>query len=228
MTIKLIVARHGNTFNKGDVILRVGAKTNIPLTQEGEAQGRRLGENLRSSGLIPDRFFSAPLLRTLVTCEEAAKAFDVPLSIKRLDFLTELDYGEYDGLPETEVFRRVGEEENESKQPPITNVEKLVEIGQAALKRWDKEAVLPKAWSFLQERVDLLGTQWRNFSDYLIQTADEGSVSLAVTSNGIARFALDILSDDAQRPESVKLSTGAYGLFVWEGKNWSLEDWDVK
>ncbi|MBP5621190.1 MAG: hypothetical protein J6X44_04165, partial [Thermoguttaceae bacterium] len=119
-------------------------------------------------------------------------------------------------------------EENESKQSHITNAEKLVEIGQAALKKWDKEAVLPKAWRFLQPRVDLLGTQWREFSDRLIQTVDQGSVSLVVTSNGIARFALDVLPVDAKRPESVKLSTGAYGLFVWNGKNWRLEEWNVK
>ncbi|MBR4751081.1 MAG: histidine phosphatase family protein [Thermoguttaceae bacterium] len=228
MTVKLIVARHGNTFNKGDVILRVGSRTNLPLTQEGIAQGLRLGENLRSAGLCPTRLFSAPLLRTLMTCEEAVKVFNVPFSIEQLDFLTELDYGEYDGLPETDVLRRIGEIETATQQPLVTDAEKLVEIGRTVLKRWDKEAVLPKAWKFLQPRVDSLGNQWRDFSERLIQTANQGSVSLAVTSNGIARFALDILPIDAKRPDSVKLSTGAFGLFIWNGKYWSLGDWDVK
>ena len=36
--IRLIVVRHGNTFNKGDVILRVGARTDLPLTAEGMRQ----------------------------------------------------------------------------------------------------------------------------------------------------------------------------------------------
>ena len=30
---RLIVVRHGNTFNSGDVILRVGSATDIPLTE---------------------------------------------------------------------------------------------------------------------------------------------------------------------------------------------------
>ena len=32
---KLVVVRHGNTFNSGDVILRVGSATDIPLTETG-------------------------------------------------------------------------------------------------------------------------------------------------------------------------------------------------
>ena len=40
-TTKLIVVRHGNTFNKGDTILRVGSKTDLPLTATGVQQGRK-------------------------------------------------------------------------------------------------------------------------------------------------------------------------------------------
>ena len=33
----LIVVRHGNTFNSGDTILRVGGATDLPLTEKGIA-----------------------------------------------------------------------------------------------------------------------------------------------------------------------------------------------
>lgn len=228
MEVKLIVARHGNTFNKDDVILRVGSRTDLPLTEEGIKQGRQLGANLSASGLIPTRFFSAPLSRTVRTCEEAARVFGVVSPPESLDFLTELDYGEYDGLPEIEVVQRVGEEEAKLQQIRVVDADEFVQLGKAALKRWDQEVVLPSAWNFLQPRVDSLGAQWKNFANRLVSAPEEGTTSLAVTSNGIARFALEILPIGAERPESLKLATGAYGLFIWNGSEWRLEAWNVR
>ena len=43
---RLIVVRHGNTFNSGDVILRVGSATDIPLTETGMKQAYAAGELL--------------------------------------------------------------------------------------------------------------------------------------------------------------------------------------
>ncbi|MCF0233786.1 MAG: histidine phosphatase family protein, partial [Thermoguttaceae bacterium] len=61
----LIVARHGNTFNKGDVILRVGARTDLPLTATGVEQAKKIGAILAARGLVPTEIYAAPLLRTL-------------------------------------------------------------------------------------------------------------------------------------------------------------------
>ena len=71
---RLIVVRHGNTFNSGDVILRVGARTDIPLTSRGREQGREVAQRLVERGLRPDAYFYAPLQRTRETCEEIASA----------------------------------------------------------------------------------------------------------------------------------------------------------
>lgn len=222
----LIVARHGNTFEKGDVILRVGARTDLPLTAEGRAQGRRLGAKLAELGLRPTTFYSAPLRRTLETASEIALAQELNAEPLVEEFLTELDYGADDGRPEAEVARRLGEVElGEAGQNATT--EELEASGLAALKRWDAEKRLPLGWTFLQERVDRLGANWRSFAARVV-VEHSGETVVATTSNGIARFATAILPPDAPIPEKLKLATGAFGVFVWNGETWRLDAWNVR
>ena len=222
----LIVARHGNTFEKGDVILRVGARTDLPLTSEGRAQGRRLGEKLAELGFRPSAFYSAPLRRTLETATEIASAQGLNATPVVEEFLTELDYGEDDGRPEAEVARRLGKVElgndGENATPEALEAE-----GLASLKRWDAEKRLPLGWAFLQERVDRLGDDWRSFAAQVVER-HSGETVVATTSNGIARFATALLPSGAPIPEKLKLATGAFGVFVWNGETWRLDAWNVR
>jgi broad specificity phosphatase PhoE len=39
---RLFVVRHGNTFDAGDVITRVGGRTDLPLSASGKAQAEKL------------------------------------------------------------------------------------------------------------------------------------------------------------------------------------------
>lgn len=222
----LIVARHGNTFEKGDVILRVGARSDLPLTAEGRAQGRRLGEKLAELGLRPTAFYSAPLRRTLETASELASAQGVNAEPIVENFLTELDYGADDGRPEAEVARRLGEVELGDDAENATS-EALDAAGLAALKRWDAEKRLPLGWAFLQERVDRLGDDWRSFAARVV-VEHSGETIVATTSNGIARFATALLPLGTPIPEKLKLATGAFGVFVWNGESWRLDAWNVR
>ena len=56
--IKLIIARHGNTFNKGETPTRVGSRTDIPLVDSGKEQAKLIGEYLVKEGKVnaPCRF----------------------------------------------------------------------------------------------------------------------------------------------------------------------------
>ena len=223
-TTKLIVARHGNTFNPNDVILRVGARTNLPLTEEGHAQGKRLGAKLREMQLFPTRFFAAPLRRTIETSLEIASCFEIEAPPQIADFLTELDYGDDDGQPETEVVRRLGKLEATSSNPSTQEIETL---GKEALKRWDSEKILPVGWRFLQDRVNRLEDDWRAFGREIAHKYPAETV-VATTSNGIARFALGLLPPSENHPANAKLATGAFGVFVLDAGWWKLEAWNIR
>jgi broad specificity phosphatase PhoE len=84
------LARHGETAwtITGQ---HTGRRTDLPLTERGERNARRLGERLR--GLTFAKVFTSPLQRAMRTCE--LSGFAVAARIE--PNLVEWDYGEYEG-----------------------------------------------------------------------------------------------------------------------------------
>lgn len=219
---RLIVVRHGNTFNSGDVILRVGSATDIPLTEKGMLQGRAVGKALKSRGLKIDTIFHAPLQRTVQSAEGIRESFP-EAQMSEAGFLTELDYGADDGKPEDEVVLRLGK----AAAPAESDPERLYEAGKAVLKKWDSEAVLPPGWEFLAGRVGQLESDWQDFARDVV-TWFAGKSVVAVTSNGIARFSKAILPEGTILDGSLKLATGAYGIYEYRDGKWSCLAWNER
>ena len=100
------VARHGET--AWSLSGQHTGLTDLPLTERGERNARRLGERLR--GINFTKVFTSPLQRAARTCELAG--FGAAAEIDR--DLLEWNYGEYEGRrtaeilaerPEWELFR---------------------------------------------------------------------------------------------------------------------------
>jgi len=182
MTARLYIVRHGNTFEKGDVVTRVGGRTDLPLSPSGRTQAEALARHFTGQGVSFATARSGPLKRTRETASAILKAQAAPPDLLTELFLREIDYGPDENRPEPDVVAR---------------------IGQAALDAWEKQSVPPPGW-----RVDpaaIVGNWQELFSDL---KAEEGA-HLIVTSNGIARFALAAAQDSRA---DAKLATGAYGL----------------
>lgn len=221
----LIVMRHGNTFNPGDTILRVGSATDLPLTETGLNQGFAAGVLLKKRGWIPAAVFCAPLLRTRQSAEKAIEALGGGISLAEADFLTELNYGEDDGKPEDAVVLRLG---RAAAGAGSHSEEELRALGKAELARWDKDAVLPAGWNHLGTVVSELESSWRNFG-LQIATIFRGQTVLAVTSNGIARFSRALLNAEEPPPENgLKLSTGALGVYKLGQDGWHCSEWNLR
>lgn len=200
MTITLIIARHGNTFNPDQMPTRVGARTDLPLVESGEDQALRLGHHLKSEKLIPDIVYTSALRRTIDTARLICVAMMCPAQNTPLAFLNEIDYGPDENRPEAEVRARLGE---------------------LALKQWDELGEMPTDWS---PRPDVISGSWQYFLDQC-RNELEDKVILVVTSNGIARFALNCTENGDAIP--MKLSTGAYGILKYTDK-WVVTDWNIK
>ncbi|PQA88557.1 histidine phosphatase family protein [Hyphococcus luteus] len=180
----LVILRHGNTFDKGDAVLRVGAGTDLPLSGSGREQADAVGRALAERFGGFSRIFAAPLKRTMETARRVCAAQDAPPAIETEESLTEIHYGPDEGKPEEEVVARIGAD---------------------ALAAWEESAAPPPGW-----RVDpaALTGSWRAFFEKL--AGGPGPV-LAVTSNGVARFALAAADEkDGDFPQ--KLKTAAYGV----------------
>lgn len=94
---QLILVRHGQTdANAAGLLL---GRTDPPLNEAGCAQAEAVAA--RVAGLGPERVLTSPLVRTVQTAEIVAAACGLSVAVE--DRLVEVDYGEYDGLPFSEL-----------------------------------------------------------------------------------------------------------------------------
>ncbi len=192
---QIYIVRHGNTFDKGDVITRVGARTDLSLSVSGQAQADRLSVHFQDHEF--GRAYCSPLKRTKETANTILKSHD--LSPNVLEFLTEIDYGPDENMPEADVINR---------------------LGQTAIDIWDRDAVPPNGWLVDPNQIKL---DWAKF---LASHADYDDDTLLVTSNGIARFVLDIAAPTGKFDR--KLKTGAYGVVKFQDLLPATIAWNVK
>jgi probable phosphoglycerate mutase len=91
----IYLARHGET--AWTVTGQHTGRTDLPLTEAGERNARRLAERLE--GLTFAKVFTSPLQRAFRTCELAGFG-----SVAEVDVdLVEWDYGEYEGLTTAQI-----------------------------------------------------------------------------------------------------------------------------
>lgn len=123
---RLFLIRHGNTA-WSDSHQHTGL-TDIPLTAQGEARARALGERLRSEAF--SRVFTSPLIRARRTCGLAGLG---ELAKANAD-LVEWDYGAYEGKttaeiqaiqPDWELFRD-GAPDGESPEQVAARAERFL------------------------------------------------------------------------------------------------------
>lgn len=198
MVRTLIILRHANTFDPGDTVTRVGARTDLPLSSSGRVQADSLARSF-AGGPAFDRILAGPLRRTLETADTIAGAGAVTVS----EALREIDYGPDENRPEADVIARIGAD---------------------ALRAWEEAAIAPAGW-----RVDPDGRtrMWRELFDEIAAMPD-GSRVLAVTSNGVARFALSA-ADQVPSGTPLKLRTAAWGtLEIGAGGAARVIDWDQR
>lgn len=198
MTTRFIIARHGNTFNKGETPTRVGARTDLPLVQSGLEQGQRLGKYLREHNLWPDAVYAAPLKRTMQTA--SAAGFE---NVKPLEAFREIDYGPDENKTEEAVIAR---------------------IGAAAIEAWNKDATVPSGW---QVDVPGIIKTWVDFADSLkgsnkttLVVSSNGIIRFAPYITGdFASFAAT---------HDIKVGTGCLCVFEEQDGRFVCTAWNVK
>jgi broad specificity phosphatase PhoE len=91
----IYLARHGET--AWTVSGQHTGRTDLPLTEAGERNARRLGERLE--GRTFAQVFTSPLQRAVRTCKLAGFGEVAEVDVD----LVEWDYGEYEGLTKAEI-----------------------------------------------------------------------------------------------------------------------------
>jgi probable phosphoglycerate mutase len=207
MATRIIVARHGNTFDRGEVPVRVGVRTDIPLSSSGREQAVILGKYMKLVGIKPKAVFSSELRRTYETADIALMEAGLDCGVERRSIFNEIDYGEDEGKTEEEVVGRIGIE---------------------AMELWNKSGIVPNGWIFDAEAAI---KNWQKFAAMVEEKYTE-EVVMVFTSNGIARFAPQLTGnfEKFSREFDIKMSTGALSIFeknVGE-ENWAATGWNIR
>lgn len=220
----LIIARHGNTFRKGETPTRVGGRTDLPLVEE--ERGRGIGKYLAKLGLTPTRILAAPLQRTMSTAALAAEELGNPCPVQPDARFLEVDYGPDENQTEEATKLRLGTDiaKSQGSDPATLSAEQLDALGEQAIELWNAQAIVPLGWKV---DVQQIITNWSE----LASEVQDGEVLLCVSSNGTIRFAPHITGDYAGfcAEHDIKVATGGVCIFTSEdGSTWTCREWGVK
>lgn len=205
MTLKLILARHGNTFNAGDKVVFVGARNDLPLTETGIAQAHAFGEYLARSGLDNYGIFSGPLQRARSFAEIASSHLALKSSLQIDLRLQELDYGLWAGLSNEEIESR---------------------YGRAELDAWNQKGIWPKN-AMWPEIETVVAHQVAEFVNDLLRA--KLNTAVVVSSNGLLRYFLNLIPgafESYVRSGTGKVRTGNISILELDREDSRLIAWD--
>lgn len=206
--MKLLIARHGNTFTQEMIPVFVGSANDMPLVDEGERQASRFSQFCKMRGLVPAAVYCGPLLRTRRFAEIVCQELGLPCVPVMDERLNELDYGGWSGK---------------------TNEQVVAEFGEAALKQWNDHGVWPadSNWGAAPEAViaDL-----NSYVADLHKRHAPDDVVLSVSSNGRLRYFLKFipqLFDEMAANKNLKVAPGnACQITMDETGNFKLDFWN--
>lgn len=210
--IRLLLVRHGNTFDDGETPRQVGLKTDLPLTAKGRRQAQQMGHWLRAEGgIAPVRFYAGSLQRQRTAAELIAEELGLSSRVRSGEAaLDELDYGAWEGLTGEEIKARWPNEYRDWEEAADWPVK--VFGGSAA------------------ERIERIGL----WLERLSREHSAGDTVLAVTSNGVIRFFYYFVPgmwknlQQKRRMKELKVGTGNFCEVEIRDDCLNVLSWNVK
>ena len=205
--MKLILARHGNTFSPDMVPVFVGSGDDMPLVEEGYKQAERFSELMKVRQIKIDAIYNGPLQRTCKFAELVKKSLDLEIEPIVDERLNELDYGGWSGK---------------------TNDQIVAEYGARVFDGWNDQSIWPagSGWGSTPEK---LGSEVRSFVDDLLSKHPEDKTILVVTSNGRMRYFLKLIEgafEQRQREKNLKVAPGNFCKLTFNSAGASLQSWN--
>lgn len=205
--MRLILCRHGNTFNADETPVMAGLKNDLALVEEGGKQAERMGRALRDAGVVPTAVLCSELRRTHRFAEivmEQVGLVAEPMVDARLN---ELDYGEWTGKSDAEVIDAFGTKFNQ----------------------WQKQWQWPRGCGWGSDEATVQA-EVAAFLQDLTSFYNEDETVVAVCHNGRMRYFLSMLPGERERriaDQSFKVKTGHAGIMLWDGDTWRIDGWNM-
>lgn len=201
--IRLILVRHGNTFEEGAPVTWVGSATDMLLTHKGREQAIALGQMFARQKIAPARIVYGPLQRQKETAEIIAQHLQNAAPLEETPFLAEIDYGTWEGRTNEEI---------EAQWP-------------GSQEQWQKHL----AWqdSFGGSKEDM-AARLIAFITSIREQCAAGQTIIAVTSNGIMRLLTTLVDGVTSATDfsTYKVKTGNYSIIAVYPDRLAIESWN--
>lgn len=187
-SIRLILVRHGNTFEAHEKPTQVGSRTDLPLTEKGRSQAEQMALFFESKKIRPAAIYRGPLKRQIETARIIGQFFRTDDQLEPI--LSEIDYGPWEGLTSEEIG---------AKWPQ-------------AYADWTEEARW--AETVFGGKPPLKAIEL--WLIHLRKTYMPGDTVIAISSNGLIRFFYSFLKTEWERlvqnrqMEKLKVKTGHF------------------
>lgn len=205
--MKIILARHGNTFAPGARVYWVGKNEDLPLVESGVVQAKKLGEAFAKYGVRPGAVYSGPLQRTRNYAQIALETAGASTPIAIDARLNELDYGGWGGLSDDQIAARYGSE---------------------VLRGWTEKSIWPENCGW-ESSEDSILHEVRGFVQDVVSRHGDGQTVLVVSSNGRLRYFLELVAGEFSKrvaEKSFKMSTGNVSLLCLESTGFTIKFWN--
>lgn len=205
--MKLILARHGNTFNAHEPAFYVGSQHDLPLVAYGIEQAKAIGHALLQQDVNLTAVYTGPLLRMRTTAQEAMRVMQNGLQEIVDERLNELDYGLWSGLTSQEVRQEFGDEDYE---------------------RWEQQSIWSRQGKW-GESEQVVVNRINDFTNNLVKHHAENDTVLVVASNGCLRYFLKLIAgafEEKVTQRQLKIGTGHLSQLHHQQGIWVLDYWN--
>lgn len=205
--MKLVLARHGNTFESGQPAYYVGSQQDLPLVAFGHAQAALLGQALAQHCPHLTAVYTGPLQRMITTAQLALEAMHSPLHSQVDLRLNELDYGAWSGLTSQEVKDRFGVQDYEN---------------------WERQSKWPTQAAWGESEGAVIDRIQSFVADLETRHAEHEQVCV-VASNGCLRYFLTIVPGAFEQyvaQHQLKIATGHVCQLSYHRGQWTLDAWN--
>lgn len=204
--MRVVLVRHGNTFSPGEAAVWVGARTDLALVVKGRRQAEEVANQLGRAGMTINTIFAGPLRRTAETAAIIAGIAGIaPESIVTDRRLTEIDYGDWEGLTSDDIRRRYGSSEIDG---------------------WEHNNEWPQAANWPATKREVVARVLAFFEGLSPQSPGHGNaIDVVVSSNGIFRLFAETLGLPTT---ASKMATGNVSLLTRSADDrWQVERWNA-
>jgi len=205
--MKILLARHGNTFEPGEPVVWAGATNDLKLAAKGTEQALHLADLLTRQREKLSAIYSSELSRTYDYASLVSTGIQSGLEPIKDSRLHEIDYGAWTGLTNDEVAARFGE-------GPLMN--------------WDKKSEWPDVGGWGGSEAAIV-SELQSFLKDLISRHRENETLLVVSSNGRLRYFLKLIEGEFEKRVSsgtFKMATGRLSRINYLDGRFTLSYWN--